>query len=184
MKKLDVSHLVISMIILVGLSTALYFLVRLNSQVAFISEELVSSREQMIALQDGIKLSNSFAKQNNKVMVDLKAQLYSMTASTQMGLSNETIVHTDEQTAAEAFPYVEIWLDKNYTLNRTSVENGKGNLTWVIIYNGEVALQRNAEDETSYTYFRTDKGAYVVYMTDFVDGQYRVISNVISYTIE
>lgn len=184
MKKLDVSHLVISIVILVVLNTGLYFLVRLNNQVSGISEELASSKGQMIALQDGIKLSNSYAKQNNKVLVDLKEQLYFMTASTQMGLSNETMVYVDEQTTTEAFPYVEIWLDKNYTINRTSVENGKGSLTWVIIYNGEIALQRNAEGETSYTYFGTDMGAYVVYMTDFVDGQYRVISNVISYTLE
>jgi hypothetical protein len=184
MKKLEVSHLVISFVILVVLGTALYFLVGLKNQVAAISEELVSSRDQMTNLQEGIILSNGYAKQNKKVIDELKDQLNAVVSIMERGGSYDNSVSGDERAVTEAFPYVEIWMDKNYTINRSSEENGKGNLTWVIVYNGEVALQRNAEGEMSYTYFQTDKGAYVVYMIDFVDGQYRVISNVISYHIE
>lgn len=184
MKKTEVSHLVISFVILVVLGTALYFLVGLINQVAVISEELVSSRDQMITLQEGIKLSNGYAKQNNKVIDELKDQLNAVVSIIERGGSYDNMVSEDERAETEAFPYVEIWLDKDYTINRSGEENGKGNLTWVIVCNGEVALQRNAEGEMSYTYFQTDKGTYVVYMTDFVDGQYRVISNVLTYLIE
>lgn len=184
MKRMDILNLVFSIVILVALGTAIFFLVGLNNQVAAISEELVSSSDQMITLQEEIKLTSSYAKQNNQVIEDLKEQVSAVVSIIEAGGSYGITVLANEPVASEAFPYVEIWMDKDYAISRSSEENGQGSLSWVIVYNGEVVLQRNAEGEMSYTYFQTEKGAYAVYMTDFVDGQYRVISNVISYHIE
>lgn len=83
------------------------------------------------------------------------------------------------------FPSAEIWLDKNYTVHRTDVKNDNGrSLAWVVVYNGKKVLQRNARGETEYEYYRRDPGTYTIYLEQFVDGQYRVISNVVSYEIE
>ncbi len=78
---------------------------------------------------------------------------------------------------------VEITIDENHTVTRPEVE-GYTNLGWMVFYNGEQVLHRNAENELSYTYFLTEPGQYEIYLTAFVSGQYVPISNTVSYTIE
>ncbi len=78
---------------------------------------------------------------------------------------------------------VEITIDENHTVTRPEVE-GYTNLGWMVFFNGEQVLHRNAEDELSYTYFLTEPGQYEIYLTAFVSGQYVPISNTVSYTIE
>ncbi|MBD5130331.1 MAG: hypothetical protein HDT43_10505 [Ruminococcaceae bacterium] len=78
---------------------------------------------------------------------------------------------------------VEITIDDNHTVTRPEVE-GYRNLGWVVIYNGEQVLDRNAENELSYTYFYTAPGEYEIYLNAFVQGQYVPISNTVSYTIQ
>ncbi|GAG71593.1 unnamed protein product [marine sediment metagenome] len=100
------------------------------------------------------------------------------------------LAETMAQEAAKAkmdktgFPSAELWIDKERIIYRTGVKNdNNGLLHWVITYNGIVALKRNARGGTQYKYFRKDPGVYTVYLEQFVDGQYRVISNVVSYRI-
>ena len=78
---------------------------------------------------------------------------------------------------------VEITIDENHTVTRPEVE-GYTNLGWMVFYNGEQVLHRNAENELSYTYFLNEPGTYEIYLTAFVSGQYVPISNTVSYTIE
>ena len=78
---------------------------------------------------------------------------------------------------------VEITIDDNHTVTRPEVE-GYTNLGWMVFYNGEQVLHRNAENELSYTYFYTAPGEYEIYLTAFVHGQYVPISNTVSYTIQ
>ena len=78
---------------------------------------------------------------------------------------------------------VEITIDDNHTVTRPEVE-GYRNLGWMVFYNGEQVLHRNAENELSYTYFYTAPGEYEIYLTAYVQGQYVPISNTVSYTIE
>ena len=78
---------------------------------------------------------------------------------------------------------VEITIDDNHTVTRPEVE-GYTNLGWMVFYNGEQVLHRNAENELSYTYFYTAPGEYEIYITAFVHGQYVPISNTVSYTIQ
>lgn len=77
---------------------------------------------------------------------------------------------------------VEITIDENHTVTRPEVE-GYSNLGWMVFYNGEQVLHRNAENELSYTYFYTAPGEYEIYLTAYVHGQYVPISNTVSYTI-
>lgn len=184
MKKLDIVNLTFSFVMIVALGIALFFIISLNNQVSVISSAIGTSNEHMNTLQEAINTSNNYAKQNKKVISDLEERVNALASILEMGGGFQNVASGNESEETEAFPYVEIWMDKDYTINRTSEENGQGNLGWVVVYNGEVVLQRNAEGEMSYSYFGTDKGAYVIYMTDFVDGQYRVISNVIAYNIE
>ena len=78
---------------------------------------------------------------------------------------------------------VEITIDDNHTVTRPEVE-GYRNLGWMVFYNGEQVLHRNAENEFSYTYFYTGPGEYEIYLTAYVHGQYVPISNTVSYTIQ
>ena len=91
----------------------------------------------------------------------------------------------ESDTDATRFPAAELWLAEDRTVNRTAVLNDNGqSLAWVIIHDGSVVLKRNAKNETQYRYFREDAGTYTIYLEQFVDGQYRVISNVVSYRID
>lgn len=78
---------------------------------------------------------------------------------------------------------VTITLDEQtHEVTRPEVE-GYTNLGWIVTYNGEQVLHRNAEGEYSYAYFREDAGYYEIYLTAYVSGQYVPISNIVSYTI-
>lgn len=78
---------------------------------------------------------------------------------------------------------VTITIDENHTVTRPKVE-GYHNLGWLVFYNGEQVLDRNAENEYSYTYFLKDRGTYEICLMAYVSGQYVPISNTVSYTIE
>lgn len=78
---------------------------------------------------------------------------------------------------------VTITIDENYTITRPEV-TGYVNLGWMVFYNGEEVLHRNAENEYSYTYFQSYPGTYEIYLSAFVDGQYVAISNTVTYVIE
>ncbi|MBO5448359.1 MAG: hypothetical protein J5994_03420 [Ruminococcus sp.] len=73
-------------------------------------------------------------------------------------------------------------VDDNYVVHRTEGEYEDNNLGWVITLNGRQVLDRNAEDEYTYKY-SDDCGDYTVTLTAFIDGEYRPVSNTVSYTI-
>lgn len=77
---------------------------------------------------------------------------------------------------------VEITMDEDHTVHRPEVE-GYRNLGWMVFYNGEQVLHRNAENELSYRYFLEKSGEYEIYLTAYVEGQYVPISNTVRYTI-
>lgn len=88
------------------------------------------------------------------------------------------------ETNASAFPRCVIAIDAEHTIRRTSIENDPGTaLAWVIVKDGETVLSRNARKENHYKYFLDSPGVYTVYVHQFIDGAYRVISNVNSYTV-
>lgn len=73
--------------------------------------------------------------------------------------------------------------EQTHEVTRPEV-TGYMNLGWMVFYNGEQVLHRNAEGEYSYTYFLTAPGYYEIYLSAYVQGQYVAISNTVSYTIE
>lgn len=78
--------------------------------------------------------------------------------------------------------YVKISIDEKNKISRELTE--LDNLTWVIVYNGDIVLERNAEDETQYKYFSEEPGIYTVYLKAWIDGGYKTVSNVISYELK
>ncbi len=84
---------------------------------------------------------------------------------------------------SEELVFYEIWLDKNNTIHRNSPNGNVRNLGWHIEYNGETVLERNAVGETEYNYYLNGQsGTYVVYLTCWYDGAYRICSNSLTYT--
>ena len=82
-------------------------------------------------------------------------------------------------------PQCVVAVDKDLTLRRTEVKHDPGSaLSWVIRKDGRVVLERNARDEMAYQFVgNAQPGVYTVYLHQFVDGAYRVISNVVSYEV-
>lgn len=123
--------------------------------------------------------------------VTYKGQTYLPVRAISTGLGLDVDWNADTQTVTVSkeydldstlFPSAEIWLDKDNAVHRTGIQNDNGGaLCWVVLHNGKEVLQRNARNETEYKYFRSDSGVYTIYVTQFVDGRYRVISNVVSY---
>lgn len=97
-------------------------------------------------------------------------------------LFNQNKNNTTNNTLNSGFTFLEIWVDDEYYIHRTADANLR-NIGWNILYNGEDVLERNAEGETEYRYFGNDSGVYTIYLTAFIDGAYRVVSNVVSYTL-
>ncbi len=77
---------------------------------------------------------------------------------------------------------VTITIAPDHTVTRPEVE-GYENLGWMVFYNGEEVLHRNAENEYSYQYFGDNPGKYEICLTAYVSGQYVPISNTVSYSI-
>ncbi len=76
----------------------------------------------------------------------------------------------------------ELELGSDFELSRSGVLGDA--LTWVIEKDGQVVLERNASNELSYTYFlNVDQSKYRVWLKQFVDGQYQVVSNIIEYEV-
>lgn len=101
-------------------------------------------------------------------------------------LQNHNMNHlpSENPPTSTLFPFVTIALGDDYSISRTLEPNGTIGITWVIVFDGETVLEKNALNETQYKYFRQDPGIYTIYITAFIDGAYRVISNIISYKIE
>ena len=103
--------------------------------------------------------------------------------------TEENESHSDEY-AQELFT---LTIDDTYTVTRDDIPDFQyqlgpdyGNqLTWRVIYNGTIVLERNAEGEFSYQYFIQDPGKYQIYLTTYnreFSGYVR-ISNIVEYEI-
>ena len=85
-----------------------------------------------------------------------------------------------EYTVPASYPYT-LSLS-NYTVSRSG--NLGDNVSWVIIKNGAVVLQRNASNELSYTYFSNTSGSTIaIYLHQWIDGYYQPVSNTLTYTV-
>jgi len=73
-------------------------------------------------------------------------------------------------------------VDSNFTIHRSGQLGD--NLTLVIEKDGNIVLERYAKNELEYKYFRNTKGSnFRVWLKKYVDGGYKVVSNVIEYTV-
>lgn len=82
----------------------------------------------------------------------------------------------------KGMPYVNLTVAEDYTVTRQ--ETDVSNLTWRVVENGNVVLERNAIGELSYNYFGNQPGChYEISLLGYFNG-YEVISNVIEYDFE
>lgn len=104
------------------------------------------------------------------------------------GKPAEYLSYTQEN-EARAFQFEDeiytLTLKDDYTVVRNDVNYQAHNLGWRIIYNGNIVLERNAENELEYKYFGTSPGTYEIYLTEYNSefGGYVRISNIVEYTI-
>ncbi len=74
-------------------------------------------------------------------------------------------------------------LGDDFTVIRTQLADTPQSLTWVITENGNTVLERGADKELSYRYYRLQKGAaYTVHLKAFFNNSYHIVSNTISFT--
>ncbi len=80
-----------------------------------------------------------------------------------------------------SFPYT-LSLGPGYQVNRSGSLGDP--VTWVIVKNGNVVLQRNASNELSYTYYSNTSGSTIqVYLQQFIGGYYQPVSNTVQYSV-
>ena len=76
----------------------------------------------------------------------------------------------------------ELQLSEGYQINRSGVLGETGTLTWVIEMDGSIVLERLATNELNYVYYRNWDGTHFrVWLKQFIDGQYKVVSNTVEY---
>lgn len=74
----------------------------------------------------------------------------------------------------------QVWLDANQKISRSG-SLGES-LTWVIVQNGEIVLERNAANELDYTYFNNLTGKeYLAYLHKWGGTHYVRVSNIVGY---
>lgn len=95
---------------------------------------------------------------------------------------NYQIVSNIVEYSVTAAPW-SLSVDGQYQLSRSG-QLGE-NLQWVIEKDGQIALKRNAANELTYTYYNNSPGShYRVWLEQFVDGYYTVVSNTVEYTVQ
>ena len=81
--------------------------------------------------------------------------------------------------------FFHLTLEDDYAITRDESDAFK-DITWRVIRNGHVILERNANGElmleTHSQWIDGEDGDFAIYLIAFVDGQYRRVSNVIVYT--
>ncbi|OUS26990.1 hypothetical protein A9Q99_17435 [Gammaproteobacteria bacterium 45_16_T64] len=76
----------------------------------------------------------------------------------------------------------ELGLGEDYLLERSGSIGDS--VQWVIEKDDTVVLQRNAANELDYTYFSNTEGSsFRVWLQQFIDGEYKVVSNTIEYEV-
>lgn len=80
-------------------------------------------------------------------------------------------------------PAYELTVDATTYLLQRSGSLGDA-VQWVIEKDGIVVLERNAANELNYTYYNHTPGAQMrAWLQQYIDGEYRVVSNVVEYEI-
>lgn len=85
-------------------------------------------------------------------------------------------------------PSAQLWITPDHVLFRTAVPELQGkSLGWTVLHDGRMVLQRSAGNELKFDLFSTvprKPGGYVVYLSSFVDGSYRAVSNILAFHLD
>ena len=100
----------------------------------------------------------------------------------QMNVDGQDQVVSNVLTYDEPTAYAyDLTLLPNYVIARSG--NLGDSVTWVIVKDDAVVLQRNAANELTYTYSSTGSSYYQVYLQQFQDGYYQRVSNIVRYEV-
>ena len=97
-----------------------------------------------------------------------------------LAIGNQQASNIVEYEAGTTVSTHQINLEDNYAISRNGLISEP--LTWVIEQDGLVVLRRNAANEFDYTYFDNVTNSYYrVWLEQFVNGAYEIVSNVVHY---
>lgn len=159
------------------------FTISMDQQFKFFRNGQPGDPLEWIVEEDGVLISNVAADSGLTFEFEDRkpGAHYSVWLRRYEGQGYEQASNIVEFDMPSSYPY-SLSLGDNYTVYRTGSYGDR--LTWVIVKNGKVALQRNASNELSYRYFSNTYGSTIqVYLTQFIDGAYRPVSNTIEYTV-
>jgi hypothetical protein len=146
---------------------------QLGDRVMWVVEE-----DGKIVLQRNASNETTYTYFNHKPGSTYRAWLQQYIDGTYQTVSNEVTYSIPEETNEYT-----LTLGEGYSITRSGSLGD--NVNWIIIRNGELALQRNAANELSYTYYRNTVGSTIeVYLEKFIDGAYQQVSNAIRYTVQ
>jgi len=99
---------------------------------------------------------------------------------------SQTAVMFDVVAPTSTDTYLKLYVLELDDLNRVTRSPGTHmGLTWVISKDAEVVLKRNAKNELTYTYAKNYiPGVYTYYLQAYIDGAYRRVSNIVTYSVE
>ncbi|MES2983869.1 MAG: hypothetical protein V4735_01625 [Pseudomonadota bacterium] len=84
--------------------------------------------------------------------------------------------------AAAPVPSYTLTLDGDYTVHRSQSFGPQRSLTWVIMADDQIVLERLAENELSYRYFNLRPGhRYTVFLKAYIDGGYQPVSDLLRF---
>ena len=150
---------------------------------AFLMDRLDTQNIRINQIKNLIEDYNNGVKSYEDEINDLSTVIEQI--STKINSKTYSALAQQPQQSDDHFDvYVTIWLDDENHVHRTGVESNVTNLSWVLMLDGKVILEKNCLFETEYEYYRDDPGTYVFYVESFIDGGYKVVSNEVTYTIE
>jgi len=126
---------------------------------------------------DGTGLGHEYIKINGETTCNLTMKAYGYKAGYaqvhyEWGKSSDKI----------SINSITLTIDSDYTIHRSGNIGDK--LIWVIEKDGVIVLKRNAENELEYKYYNNTEGSsFRVWIEKYIDGKYKVVSNIVEYTV-
>lgn len=151
-----------------------------NEKIKNINEEKVSLIQQQEDLKKYLIKSNKNAKMTFENIKKVENELLDFSKEIK---KIEEMKRTDYlKNHSFTFPQTKIYIDKKGTFHRTEIQNSSGgNHYWVMWKDGVNLYPSGSNNDFSISF--KEEGTYMVYFEQFVNGEYRVISNVVGFEI-
>lgn len=159
------------------------FALTVNQQFEITRTGQLGDPVQWVIEQDGnvVLQRNAANELNYTYFNNTPGSLYRVWLQMYIDGSYQVVSNIVEYDVPASFPYT-LSLGTGYQVNRSG--NLGDPVSWVIVKNGSIVLQRNAANELSYTYYSNTPGSTIqVYLQQFIGGYYQPVSNTVQYTV-